>query len=324
MKIKNLVMFAIVGLTMTACSSKDDFSQDTSPKPIVIKAGINGMDSKTRATGDATALQNTAFLNGEKINVYLQEYTNSTYTNIDGVPADPGFIVYENNSGTWEPSTETTPTTQLLCPKINSIYTLGIYPSKDAEGSYITKDTREFTVASNQTSDDNYRKSDLMFSSMCSWNRDEDVELYFNHRLTKITIEVDPTGYMSEQNFKNNVTYIGVKANRNALLDENFNVTSTTSSKGNWVALWEGDAGTYNSNSVSCIIPPQTISEGDNCIDVDLGQAYYYYKAPAGGLTFKAGKEYKFTISLADKNFVLGQPWINDWSTEPTFIGTAD
>ena len=323
MKIKNLVMFAIVGLTMTACSSNDDFSQDTSPKPIVIKAGINGMDSKTRATGDATALQNTAFLDGEKINVYLQEETNyPSCPNIAGVPETPGFIVYQKKSGIWEPSTETQPTEPLLMPRFNFLFTNGFYPSKDAEDKYITKETTEFTVAQDQTLDENYRKSDLMFSSNSTWNREEDVCLNFSHMLTKITIEVDLTGVMTEQDFKGNVTYFGVHANKTAKLGERFVVTSTSNL--GWLRAWSGAAGTYNSNSVSCIIPPQTIDEGADFIDIDLGDAYYYYKAPVGGLTLEAGKEYTFTISLQDKNLVLGQPEIDDWIPGTAITGTAN
>lgn len=319
-----MYFFALfIAVVMTACSSKDDFAQDTTPKPIVIKASIQGMDTKTRSTGDAAALQNTEFAEGAKINVYLREYSTSPYPNIPGVPADPGFIVYENNSGTWNPATETTPTQQLLRPVNYELQTYGIYPSKDINGNYITIDTREFTVGQNQALDEYYRKSDLMFSGLLAWDRFDDIKLSFTHRLTKITIVVDATEVMTESEFKNNVSWIGCRAKRTAQLNENFIVTGVNGDD-DWICSWSkvGDDA-YNSSSVSCIIPPQTINETDDFISIDLFDTEFYYKAPSGGLTLQAGKEYKFTIKLANKNLVLGTPTISDWITEEK-TGTAD
>lgn len=81
-----------------------------------------------------------------------------------------------------------------------------------------------------------------------------------------------------------------------------------------WV---NGQGVAYNPEGVSCIIPPQVIPGGQAFIEIDCGDAYYTYKAPASGLDLKEGKEYIFTISLKDSNLELGQPTINPWTQVP-------
>lgn len=318
-----MYFFALfIAVVMTACSSKDDFAQDTTPKPIVIKASIKGMDTKTRSTGDAAALQNTAFVDGAKINVYLQD--ENEMQNIPGVPADPGYVIYEKSGDTWAPTAETQPTQTLLWPITAHLNTIAIYPSEDKDGNPLTVNTREFTVASDQSKDDDYRKSDFMSFWDC-WDRSTGiVNIPFVHRLTKITVVVNPNGVYSESEYNDNVNYIAVNAKKTATISSSLSCEGVSGTNANITAFNKSYC-TYNPNGVSCIIPPQDIPENHNFIEIDVysGDAVYIYKAPAGGLSFQAGKEYKFTINLANKNLELGAPSISDWTPEEK-TGTAE
>lgn len=314
-----MYFFALfIAVVMTACSSKDDFAQDTTPKPIVIKASINGMDTKTRAINDATQLQNADFIDGAKINVYLKK--NTSKTNIDGVAPDPGYIIYEKNDGIWSPTAETAPSETLYWPQDDDLLLQGFYPSKDISGRPITINTTEFSVAKIQNEYDEYRSSDFMYAEDMI-TRIENPELKFKHKLTKITAVVDANGLYDNNSLNTLVCCVYIYAKQTAQFDSNFNVTGV---KGNTTDICAYDKlhddYYYSTNGMSCIIPPQDLTPGDNFIEIGISQnntfLSYFYSVPAEGLSLKAGKEYKFTLKLNSRELVLDNPVVEDWTTE--------
>ena len=70
MKIKSILIVACIGMMFAACSnhSEEEYSLD-STKEIKLTANISNLS--TRATDDADLLQNTAFQDGELINIYM-------------------------------------------------------------------------------------------------------------------------------------------------------------------------------------------------------------------------------------------------------------
>ena len=310
---------------VAACSSKDEFSQDTSQKPIVVKASINDLNANTRSTGDATALQHTAFLDGEKINVFFKEEKNGVTSNIPGVPSNPGYIIYKKTGDAW---TAQNAESTLMWPAYSDLLTTAIYPSTDKDDTPITLSTNKFEVNSQQILDKDYRKSDLMFASESALDREYGtVNFSFNHKLTKITIVIDPSNLFDDvSDFNSKVDEIMIYAKTQALLDNSFKATGVAGNY-NWITLWQKSIGTtYNPSGVSCIIPSQNIPGNQEFLSFMYqggGDVYYTYKTPAEGFSFVAGKEYVFTISLANKSLVFESPSIYNWTQVPK-TGVAD
>ena len=126
MRIKQFLIAVGVGTMLAACSSKEDYTNETERVPIRINASIKGIN--TRST-DPDQLQNTSFVDGSEINVYMKDYANN---NAPGIP-ESGYAVYKKNGSSWTSD--------------NDIYFLGsssaydvfaIYPSKDKDDNYIT------------------------------------------------------------------------------------------------------------------------------------------------------------------------------------------
>lgn len=202
-----------------------------------------------------------------------------------------------------------------MWPTTEHLYTIAIYPSEDKQGTRLTKDIASLTVQDNQTKDEDYRISDFMYYYDC-WDRaiDDIVNIPFEHRLSKITIVVKPNEVVSESELSSKVTYVSVRAKKTTQLNSLY--PNGVSGNDTWIDAFSSGSttATYNPSGVSCIIPPQTISEGEKFILIRLGgDGDFYYTAPEGGLKFESGKEYKFTVSLKDKNLVLGAPSISNW-----------
>ena len=302
-------MLFIVGLTMTACSSKDDFSQDTSPKPIVITANISGM--QTRSSADAATLQNTDFANGAKINLYL--LGNEISGNYPGVPANPGYLVYTKGESGW-----TTDTPQLYWTG-DGIEAYAIYPERhdDLEDNdhILTLDASWFNVQQWQNNDIYYRMSDLMFANGLYNDKHSPINLTFKHLLSKITVKVEANGVIADSELENQIYSIDLSnITRSVQIGTNFSSVSASGTQNQWVKIvddWEYK----NQYGASGIIPPQQLTAGTRFIDICLNdQVDYWYTVPEDGLNFEGGKEYLFTLKLQKSGLQLGNLTVTNGS----------
>lgn len=312
MKIKQFSIAVCIGTMFTACGSKDDFSAETERQHVRINASIKGM--QTRSSGDANQIQNDNFLDGAKINVYLEDYQEGT--NLAGVPADPGYLVYTKGATGW------TTTVSDVFWNSNAIDAYGIYPIKDVDDNTIDKNATNFRVNEAQVDDADYRMSDLMYAYNRA-SKGAPIDLEFEHCLSKITVILDPTSTYTVDELKANMDWIQI---------DNIVLNASLSFSGNTLkATGVGDpindyvnevdfgnkeqAEALCSTGISCIIPPQTVAEGTKlfnlCYNVDW---MYYYTVPTGGLKFEAGKEYVFNLKLGNENAILAAPTVKSWT----------
>lgn len=304
-------MLFIVGLTMTACSSKDDFSQDTSPKPIVITANIS--DMQTRSSADAATLQNTDFANGAKINVYL--LGNEISGNHPGVPDDPGYLVYTKGESGW-----TTDTPQLYWTN-DAIEAYAIYPERhdDLEDNdhILTLDATWFNVQQWQNNDINYRMSDLMFARGYFYDQHSPINLTFKHLLSKITVKVEANGVIADSELENQLYQIQLNnITRSVQIRSNYSSVSASGTPNQWVRIVD-DYEYKKQYGASGIIPPQQLTAGTQFIQISINdQIYYRYTVPEDGLNFEGGKEYIFTLKLQKSGLQLGNLTVTDWQPE--------
>ncbi len=171
---RNHLLLAAAALAFAACSSETDNWNGE----IRLRSGLD-VQQTTRA---ATDIQSTQFDKNEQIDVYITEATTGKATTTYAQP-----LTYTTGS-----EGAMTPSTQPYFPTSgNGVNIFAIYPH---ETSIAANNT--FTIKDNQSSDDNYKASDLM----CGAPKDNNpvsrtksaVVLTFKHLLSKVTVILQP------------------------------------------------------------------------------------------------------------------------------------
>lgn len=310
MRINQLLIAVGVGTMLAACSSKDDFSAESTKHPLKITAGIKGL--QTRASGGDAQLQNSDFLDGAKISVYPDGVH---CTMIEGLPENH-YVTYTKTPVGW-----TTDADLYVLGSGDQLEAFAVYPATDASGNQMTWETTSFTVQREQDTDDNYRKSDFMYAHTTNVNPTDPIPLEFNHCMSKITIIVtDPSEAYDVDYFKSHLSSVYMEnIKREATISQSYPkliATGTGSDASVYVCGSEG-AEAVCSTGVSCIIPPQTVSAGKNIIQVFVDVDHCYnYTVPTGGIEFKGGYEYIYNLTLKKEGFYLSEITISPWQKE--------
>lgn len=146
-------------------------------------------------------------------------------------------------------------------------------------------DSYDFGVKSDQSSDDDYNASDLLYSTQASYIRQNTAHnLPFEHKLSRITYS------LIAENGAPSLTGAIVSI-VNVLPTTEFNRTTSTLSSA------KGTNTTIVPNTSGAIVVPQTIASGTRLIKVSAGGNDYYYK-PVSSLTLESGKSYDFEITV--------------------------
>lgn len=319
MQIKQFLIAVCIGTMFAACSSRDDYSIESTKHPLQITAGIKGM--QTRSSGYESQLQNTDFLDGAAISVFP---TGVHCDMIEGLPEN-GYVTYSKNPVGW-----TTDADLYVLGSGDQLQAWAVYPAKDASGNQMTWETSSFAVQKDQSTDENYRKSDLMYAFTTNVDPANPIPLEFNHCMSKITVIVeDPSEAYDLADFKTRFTglyFYNIKTN--ATISSSGEVLTATGT-GSVTSVTMCDAAAVESlctTGVSCIIPPQTVNGGTDMIgvyvDVDNG---YLYSVPSGGVEFKGGFEYIYKLTLKKSGFSLSDITIKSWQpgTENPVEGEA-
>lgn len=309
MQIKQFLIAVCIGTMFAACSSRDDYSIESTKHPLQITVGIKGM--QTRSSGDDSQLQNTDFLDGEAISVFPDGVH---CTMIEGLPEN-GYVTYTKTPVGW-----TTDADLYVLGSGDQLEARAVYPAKDASGNQMTWDATSFAVQQDQSTDANYRKSDLMYAFTTNVDPANPIPLEFNHCMSKITVIVeDPSEAYDLADFKtgfSNLYLYGIM--RNATISATgAELKATGTGSTGYVYVCESDAvEALCTSGVSCIIPPQTVSGGTKMIgvyvDVDNG---YKYTVPSGGVEFKGGYEYIYKLTLKKEGFSLSEITIKSWQS---------
>lgn len=193
-------------LTLATCADTDFADELGDEKPIILSAS-RAFDA-TRAV--TTNVQDVLFEEGEKINVWIEGSddggTTWGYENIcdlDGVQAgsyvDP--IVFSTSAATNG--------TNILYPDEDTNQPQPYYPLNPVNGKSssvkarihaaypadVTHQTETFTVQYDQTTKENYKKSDLMFAAPFTHAKNNEVvSLPFKHKMVKLIINAIPDG----------------------------------------------------------------------------------------------------------------------------------
>ena len=167
-----------------------------------------------------------------------------------------------------------------------------------------------FSVNTDQSENENYLNSDLLWVNTTASKSTNPIELKFAHKLSKIMVglqheetETDVTSAI--------ISICGTKTTAT------FDLSSGTVTASGSVA----DIKAAETASAAAIIIPQTVNAGTKFIKVEFNGKTFYYTL-SENKTFEAGKAYDFTLTLKEKGTELtltspeSEGNITDWNNE--------
>ena len=305
-----LLTLAAVAMTLAACNSEiDDLNVE-----IRLKSGLDVQQTDTRA---ATDIQSTQFDSGEKIDVYISENTTGTATTTYGTDGQP--LVYTTTDALGNMST----TTQQYFPTSgNGVNIYAVYPSGTSIASENT-----FTIKEDQSTDDNYKASDLMYGKPTTnpvARQKSAVSINFKHLLSKVTV-VLKSGAGSPSLDGAVVKLKGVKPS----------TTLTASISGGSVSEAGGDTkaitvmtATTGALSGSAVIVPQTLGTGFIEVTLKNGGVLTSKGLKNGdssltNVVLETGKAYTYTITVNLTGLSVSSS-ITDWGDGSSVTGDAE
>ena len=319
MKATKIISACAVLAALASCSN--DLSQPTAEDtPIRIQANVGGIT--TRA---ASSIQGIQFDENEIIGIFLKEHLESGQTKVTD---------YENSITGTVKSNKTDinlAPTQYFPANGRGVDCLAIYP-KQFNSEDIVNTTNSFSVEENQSTDINYKASDLMYAYTANTPKKTPIQLTFTHLLSKIIVEVKADA--SVDNSVLSDVYVDL-LNTNKTIDITVDdIAQGTQSSDKYVSV-NGNSSdpktiklghpTYTSGNdktgeVAAIIVPQTINSSTQFIQVRLnnnggtGQDYATYTyAPTADQTFDGTKSYKYTITLKAGGISVSNVTIKEW-----------
>ena len=306
---KKYFVFAAAVIALAACSSEEENVQTWNGE--IRLSAVNVV--QTRA---AQGIQSTAFDNGEKVDVFINE--NATTPSIEY----PQPLVYTSGTG----GVLTTSDEQYY-PQSNGVNIFAVYPSGVA-GTNVNATNVAFDVESDQSEEDAYKASDLMVGAPANnpvSKTSGTVQLTFKHCLSKININISAGDGITETDLQGATVTI-----LNTTTGGTFNVqTGVVTANGAQAAATPITAGTLEVREdtgvqgISAIIIPQTFLAGRRFISIKYGgdqqtpATELFYTLPHGqaaSVDFAAGYSYTFNITAKKSGLTLDGTTITDWT----------
>lgn len=303
---KKYFVFAATVIALAACSSEEENVQSWNGE--IRLSAVNVV--QTRA---AQGIQSTAFDEGEKIDVFINE--NATTPSIEY----PQPLVYTSGTG----GVLTTSDEQYY-PQSNGVNIFAVYPSGVA-GTNVNATNVAFAVESDQSEEDAYKASDLMVGAPANnpvSKTSGTVQLTFKHCLSKINININAGDGITETDLQGATVTI-----LNTTTGGTFNVqTGVVTANGAQAAATPITAGTLEVREdtgvqgISAIIVPQTVSAGRQFISIRYGgdqqtpaTELFYTLPQAADVDFAAGYSYTFNITAKKSGLTLDGSTITNW-----------
>ncbi len=301
MKATKIISACAVLVALASCSN--DLSQPTAEDtPIRIQANVGGIT--TRA---AHNLLESSFGDGDAINVIISE-NQTNKQKPSGASYSP--MVYTHNGSQFNAET-----TQYFPSNGNGIDVWGVHPST------VTASSTEFSIADDQTSDANYKNSDLMFAQKLeNQTKGNPINLSFSHKLSKIIVNLE-----KETGVDGNLTNAEIK------LTNVVKKTALTVSGDNGITLGDLSSvpedkgeltiGKYATNGTAAIVIPQSTSSMKFKVTLANGGSYTA-NMPNTTTQFETNKKYIFTLKLKANGISISAD-INDWGEGTGGTGDA-
>lgn len=288
-KLRKISLGILAALIAVSCSS-DDAADSTAAGftsiPVKLTCSIGQEKAGTRAES-FNALQDGYFRTGQQIQVY--GYLGTAYQ---------GAAVYKTEEAVagWSDLTKVSGSDFYYPVVGESLYTVyGFYPEGKATNNMTT-----WTVEEDQSSVENYQKSDLMFAKAVSTgDYSEEMSLTFSHKMVRLKIEIVGGGTDIRKVTLNNL-------NRTINITDRLNcvVGNAGSNPGDIVAM--EDAEGYLPVECEVIVPAQAVSTANDLITVTYGASNdtQSFKAD-NNVTLLAGNTYLLHVNVATEEVKL-------------------
>jgi len=308
---------ALGALLLTGCLADEREDEDVQLRVTTAMEAV--AEASTRGVTDSNN-QNDAFLSGKLVDVFIFENaTNPTTTYTQPLKAKTG------SSGvmTFRDTGDTTNNPQYWPTSGNGVNIYAWYPA--GKVSNVT-DTGSliFDVQTNQSSDDNYQASDLMFGLPTSnpvARTTVAVPLTFKHLLSKVTVKLTAGDGMTTAKLDGAVVTIPSVNTRCTITaaGRKTGALSSTTSTSATITL-----GTTTSSSHNCyaVVPPQAMT--NKVITIKLadsnGSTNYTYKI--SNTTFAGGSEYIYNMQVTATSLVVTSS-VTAWTAGGTVTANA-
>ncbi len=215
--------------------------------------------------------QSTQIVEGQQVGVTITD-AKSGHNNVAWTVGDTGLLT---NTG-------------------NAIYygngTATITAYHPYNSSWTTGKSHEFSVSTNQSDEENYRNSDLLWATTASSKADKAIPLIFTHKLAKINVKLVPE---KEGTDLNNAT-ISIC---NTKISATFNpMTGELSDAIGEPQEIEASVTADNIYTASAIVIPQEIPIG-KFIKITHGNKTYYYTL-SEAIKIESGDSYNYTLTM--------------------------
>lgn len=339
-------------LTQTACSN-EQAETVKAVKPILFSAAMQ--QPVTRAGVYVGDVQNTAFVENEVVDVFIKEHggTSMTYAQpiyYKGTTARDDEVdgkVYYALGDPRNSSNVQLTAADVAWPNDNNGIDIWAFHPTGAVTNLSAANT--FSVKSDQSTNANYRLSDLMAAERTNVARqDERVQLTFTHLLSKVivTLKGDRSLNINHEGWRDGATEgqqraAQIEAN-NRLVGARVDLMSikptTSITSPNTIATASGSANVYvgtiatttelvdaddaaSAWQIACIIPPQTIAAGASMLKITMADGGVLYYKPTAPCTFTSGHVNTYNITVHAKEMTLTGSTIDPWTVGDTDQG---
>ena len=270
MKTNRIIQLAAGVLLLTACTS--DFYEEYVNGRVPVNLGYEVLTAEeSTRTAASTTLNDANIASGDNITVKIKDYNTAV----------GNYVSYNYTAGASGAMTPPSPKPYYPTGSTN-IDILAYYPANAASN---------FDVSADQTSDANYKASDLMVATVTNQAKTTStVALAFQHKMAKLVVTatkgdgVNTIQTITLKNVKRRVTFTNTSGAVGS---------ATTISGSTDVTLFKSGTGT--SGTGAALIPAQTI-EGD-VIEIVTDQGTATYNVPAGK-AFAANTKYTISVTV--------------------------
>lgn len=333
MKTRFLMATAAAAIVMVACNNEET---DNWAGEIRLSSGLAVQQvNSTRAAND---IQNGQFAAGQEIDVFINE--NVTTGETPTTSYTQPLVYTADGNGAMSTSAQPYYPTSGKDVNIYAYYPSGTVTSIDANAAPV-----EFTVKENQSSDTDYKASDLLWGQPMKLKTDgsgdyesanpvartkEDVNITFKHLLSKVTVTLKQGAGIKDLDLTNAKVEL-----LNVLPTTKLNPSAGTISgaQGDKTDITVMDKGTNLSGSA--VVVPQTLNqevEGKRRfikVTLETGGVLYSQNLtdadnePIGDIEMTAGNEYKYEITVNLTSLDIKSS-INPWGPGGSYTGEAE
>lgn len=157
-----------------------------------------------------------------------------------------------------------------------------------------TGTSQVFSVQTDQSTDDGYLESDLLWAQTVSSQSDAPVALNFTHKLAKVNVTLTSDDITDLSNIIISICGTNICTGFNP-------ATGILSATATQVADIKASVTTATAYTASAVIIPQTVAKGTKFVKITYEDRNYYYTL-SDDVDFKSGKSYLFQLKLSVKN----------------------